>query len=71
MMNTAIVIFCYAKSIQVNLFQEHIEYFLYANKTSKRIIESLYQLGLFVTYKSIIVVTKAMTQNSAKQLETE
>src|SRR5277367_3499954 len=71
MVNTAVTILCYAKSTGVNLFQGHIGYFLYASKTPKRIIEPLHQLGLSVTYESIIQATRAMAEDSAEQLRTQ
>jgi hypothetical protein len=71
MVNTAVAILCYAKSSGVNLFQGHIGYFLYASKTPKRVIEPLHQLGLSVTYESIIRATKAMAEDSAEQLRTQ
>jgi hypothetical protein len=43
MINTAMAILCYAKSSQVNLFQGHIGYFLYAGRTPKRVIEPLHR----------------------------
>jgi hypothetical protein len=71
MVNTAVAILCYAKSSGVNLFQGHIGYFLYASKTPKRVIEPLHQLGLSVTYESIILATRAMAEDSAEQLPTQ
>src|SRR5579859_4918924 len=68
MVNTAVAILCYAKSARVNLFQGQIGYFLYASKTPKRVIEPLHQLGLSVTYESIILATRAMAKDSAEQL---
>jgi hypothetical protein len=69
MVNTALAILCYAKSARINLFQGHIGYFLYASKTPKRVIEPLHQLGLSITYESIIMATKAMARDSLEQLQ--
>jgi hypothetical protein len=69
MINTAMAILCYAKSSQVNLFQGHIGYFLYAGRTPKRVIEPLHRLGISVKYDSIIAAMRSMAEDSAVQLQ--
>ena len=67
--SVAIAILLYTRSQKVNLMQSHIGYFLFASKTSKRVIEVLHRLGISKGYESITDTLRVVAAEASENLQ--
>lgn len=65
----ALGILTYARSKNANLFQVVMGYFAFASGVKKRFMEPLHQLGLMVSYESVIRALKANANATAEKLQ--
>jgi hypothetical protein len=65
---TALSTLCYAKKKSANLQQQVMGYYLVSANTPKRVLEVLHQLGVSVSYKSVVRTTNTVAKTSIEML---